>query len=247
DMMYKTLYHPDWTQKKIDLQSHHFIHNLENSINYYHNLTGKFATLTTPFDTELFGHWWFEGPEFIRAVIKGLHYSPWVKIVKAAEQLDIIKPQEVVRLPEGSWGVNNDHTVWINEGNKWTWEMIYNDEKRFGDLLAQFPYLQDNSIENPIPNEETKILKRIILQALRELMLAQSSDWQFLIYTNASKDYAEQRFFFHHSDFNRLCDSALKLANEHNLTNDEWLYISEIEERDNVFPELKLENWKKLD
>jgi len=74
--------------------------------------------LTTPFDTELFGHWWFEGPEFIRAVIRGLHHSPWVKIVKASEQLDILKPQEVVRLPEGSWGVNNDHTVWMNDGNE---------------------------------------------------------------------------------------------------------------------------------
>jgi 1,4-alpha-glucan branching enzyme len=125
--------------------------------------------------------------------------------------------------------------------------MIYNDEKRFGELLTQFPYLTGNSNEDINPNEESKILKRIILQALRELMLTQSSDWQFLIYTNASKDYAEQRFFFHHSDFNRLCDLALKFAAEHNLTNDEWLYITEIEERDNIFPELKLENWKQLE
>ena len=257
DMMYKALYHPDWTQKKIDLQSNHFIHNLENSINYYHNLTGKFATLTTPFDTELFGHWWFEGPEFIRAVIRGLHNSPWVKIVKASEQLEISKPQEVVTIPEGSWGVNSDHTVWINEQNKWTWEMIYNDELRFNTMLEQFPFLLSSNNEkkediskqtlsNP-SNEEINIIKRLCLQALRELMLTQSSDWQFLIYTNASKDYAEQRFFFHHSDFNRLCDLALKFANEHNLANDEWLYISEIEERDDLFPELQIDGWKELE
>jgi len=235
DMMYKTLYHPDWIWKKIDLQTNHFIHHIENTVNYYKNLTNKFATLTTPFDTELFGHWWFEGPEFIRHLIRGLHHSPWVKMVKASEQLDIINPQEVISIPEGSWGENNNHDVWINEGNKWTWEQIYNDELRLNNILETVD-LQQIDVQS----------KRILKQALRELMLLQSSDWQFLIYTQSAKDYAEQRFFYHHSDFNKLCDIAQKSLQGEILTNDELLYIAEIEERDAIFPELQLEWWQDI-
>jgi len=59
DMMYKLLYHPDWTREKIDLQTNHFIHHIENTLNWNKRTSGKFGTLCTPFDTELFGHWWF--------------------------------------------------------------------------------------------------------------------------------------------------------------------------------------------
>jgi 1,4-alpha-glucan branching enzyme len=235
DMMYKSLYHPDWTWKKIDLQTNHFIHNLENSVNYYHNLTNKFATLVTPFDTELFGHWWFEGPEFLRSLIRGIHNSPWVNMVKASEQLDIINPQEVISLPEGSWGENNNHDVWMNEENKWTWENIYNDENCFNHLIS-----------NVNISELDVLAKRLLTQALRELMLLHSSDWQFLIHTKSAKDYAEQRFFFHHSDFNRLCELTKKYLGTKSLTEDEILYLEEIEERDFIFPELQLSWWKDL-
>ena len=111
DMMYKLLYHPDWIYEKIDLQANHFIHHIENTINFNKKLTGKFGTLCTPFDTELFGHWWFEGPEFIRAVLRGLHQSPWVNTATASEQILATKPLEVMGLPEGSWGKNNNHDV----------------------------------------------------------------------------------------------------------------------------------------
>lgn len=235
DMMYKNLYHPDWIWKKIDLQTNHFIHHIENTVNYYKNLTNKFATLTTPFDTELFGHWWFEGPEFIRNLIRGLHHSPWVNMVKASEQLDLLNPQEVISIPEGSWGENNNHDVWMNEGNKWTWEQIYNDELRLNNIFASLNF-------NGIDNQS----KRILLQALRELMLMQSSDWQFLIYTQSAKDYAEQRFFFHHSDFNKLCDMAQKSISGEQLSEEELLYVEEIEKRDTVFPELQLEWWQDI-
>ncbi len=233
DMMYKTLYHPDWIFKKIDLQANHFIHQIENSVNYYHNITGKFATLTTPFDTELFGHWWFEGPEFIRALIRGFNHSPWVKMSKANDQLEIINPQEVIKIPEGSWGENNNHDVWINEQNKWTWEFIYNDELKLHNLLKEINL--DNLSEIP---------KRVLTQALRELMLLQSSDWQFLIHTLSAKDYAEQRFFYHHSDFNKLCDIAQNIiANKVEISSEDLLYLEEVESRDSVFAELDLKWW----
>lgn len=232
DMAYKTLYHPDWIWKKIDLQTNHFIHHIENSINHFKNTTGHFATLTTPFDTELFGHWWFEGPEFLRSLIRGLHNSPYVKMSKASEQLKKIRPQEVISLPEGSWGENNNHDVWINEENKWTWKDIYDSELKLNNI---FQKIDISKID--------ELMKRLLLQALRELMLLQSSDWQFLIHTKSAKDYAEQRFFFHYSDFNQLCDFIEKLFANEKLSDNEIHFLEQVEIRDSIFPELKLEWW----
>ena len=232
DMMYKTLYHPDWIWDKIDHQSNHFIHHIENTVNWHKNNTGRFATLSTPFDTELFGHWWFEGPEFLRAVLRGLHHSPYVNTATASEQMNMMKPREVCSLPEGSWGVNNNHDVWINEGNKWTWEALYNNENR---LNAYYQKYVNNDIKPEI--------ERVLLQALREFLLQQSSDWQFLIYTESAKDYAEQRFSYHHSDFNKLLDFADKINEQGKLDVEELHYLEACEKRNSAFNELKLEWW----
>ncbi|MBX3043868.1 MAG: DUF1957 domain-containing protein [Candidatus Kapabacteria bacterium] len=235
DMMYKTLYHPDWIYDKADKQAMHFIHHVENTSNHFNNLTGKLSTVCTPFDTELFGHWWFEGPEFIKAVLKGLHHSPYVNAVTASEQLLAVKPREVVQLPEGSWGENNNHDVWSNPENTWTWESIYNDELRLNNLFEAYPLNTQNATQ-----------KRIALQALRELMLLHSSDWQFLIYTQSARDYSEQRFTYHHSDFNRLCDLFEKYAANGEIQNPDLKYLEETEKRNSVFPELQLEWWQEL-
>lgn len=235
DMMYKTLYHPDWTKDKIDLQANHFIHHLENTMNFIHNTTGNFSTLCTPFDTELFGHWWFEGPEFLKAVIKGLHSSPYINTATCSEQMIKVNPVEVLRLPEGSWGENNNHDVWSNEGNKWTWEVLYNSENRFKSLLSNHSIEKLNDLQ-----------KRIALQALREFLLIQASDWQFLIHTKSAKDYAEQRFYFHYSDFTKLCDMVEKYSNQLELTTEDNNYLEETEKRDELFKELQLEWWCEL-
>ncbi len=232
DMMYKSAYHPDWINDKIDHQANHFIHHIENTLNHNFSNTGRLATLCTPFDTELFGHWWFEGPKFLKAVIKGLHSSPYVNSVTATEQIDSFMPVEVMGLPEGSWGENNNHDVWVNEENKWTWVAIYNDENRFRLLL------------NELDINKTPLVYRIALQALKEMMLMQSSDWQFLIHTKSAKDYAEHRFSSHHTDFNNLCEMAYIAHNIGKITEQQQSYLDECEKRNSIFPELKIEWWK---
>lgn len=232
DMLYKTLYYPEWTYKKVDLQSNHFIHHIENTLNWYFNQTGIKGTLCTPFDCELFGHWWFEGPEFVRSVIRGLHFSPWVNLATCSEEIFRVEPDLVVKLPEGSWGVNNNHDVWSNPETYWTWEAIYNDEKRFADILHLAKQHSNDTL-----------LNRVLKQGLRELLLVQASDWQFLIYTKSAKDYAEQRFFFHHSDFNRLIDFAEQILNNQELSNEDLNFLLDCEKRDSLFPELKVDWW----
>jgi 1,4-alpha-glucan branching enzyme len=234
DMMYKMLYVPDWISEKIDVHAFHFIKSIESTLIGYRSQSGKFGTLCTPFDTELFGHWWFEGPQFVKAVLRGLHHSPYVNSVTASEQIDYVKPREVMAIPESSWGRGGHHEVWIGDDTKWTWEVIYKDELRFAELLRKFPV--DIMPEN---------IRRILTQALRELMLLQASDWQFLISTFSAKDYAEQRFSYHHSDFNLLCSMAERCeGNKKRIKQPDLKILKEIEERNAVFPELKLEWWK---
>jgi 1,4-alpha-glucan branching enzyme len=232
DMMYKTLYHPDWTKDKIDKQSNHFIHHIENSLNWNNRSTQRFGTLCTPFDTELFGHWWFEGPEFIKAVLKGISNSPYVKTATCSEQIIRTKPTEIVSLPEGSWGKNNNHDVWMNDDNKWTWEVIYNNENRFKEYHQKYATSSD------------PIIIDMMTQALRELTLLESSDWQFLIFTESAKDYAEQRFSYHHSDFNKLLDLCDKMNETKNLSANEQQYFESTKQRNCPFQELKLDWWK---
>ncbi len=232
DMMYKQLYYPEWTEDKIDLQSNHYIHHLENSANYYKNNKYQDAVICTPFDTELFGHWWFEGPRFIKAVLRGLNFSPWVSTATCSEEIEKMNPSEVIRMNEGSWGENFNNDVWSNKDNVWTWEHIYNDENALTSFLDKYPL-----------KKLTKKALRILKQAYRELLLEQSSDWQFLIYTQSARDYAEIRLANHHNDFNKLLGFAEKVQNKNRLTKEEDNYLIECEKRDSLFEEIDLAWW----
>jgi 1,4-alpha-glucan branching enzyme len=231
-MQYKQPYNPDWILGKIGNQIHHFVYCIEGALSHYKQQTGKEGTLCLPFDTELFGHWWFEGPLFIKALLKGLHHSPYVNAVTASEQLDHIKPHEVMRMPEGSWGENGNHGVWMNDGTKWTWELIYEAEHRFDELMNKYqPHTMDDT------------MRRICTQAMRELLLLQSSDWQFLVTTWSARDYAERRFMFHYSDFKKLCDLAEHYATAKKISKEDDKAVAEMEARNSIFPELEVEWW----
>ncbi len=232
DMQYKQPYNPDWILGKIGNQVHHFIYCIEGALGHYKSQTGKEGTLCLPFDTELFGHWWFEGPLFIKALLKGLHHSPYVSAVTASEQIEHIKPHEVVSMPEGSWGENGNHTVWMNDGTKWTWVMLYEAEERFDRLMAKYE-----------PHKMDETMRRICTQAMRELLLLQASDWQFLVTTWSARDYAEMRFTYHYSDFKRFCELADQYAAKKKISNEDDEYLSQAEDRNSIFPELRVEWW----
>jgi 1,4-alpha-glucan branching enzyme len=76
------------------------------------------------------------------------------------------------------------------------------------------------------------------------MMLLQASDWQFLITTQSARDYAEQRFSYHHSDFNKLCDIAEKFIVTGLINHQDFLFLEDTEKRNSPFPELKLEWWR---
>ena len=184
---------------------------------------GRDAVVATPFDTELFGHWWFEGPEFLGAMYRALRdHAPLVRPVTGAQHLSEHAPKLAIRLPSGSWGARGDYSMWLGESTAWTWERLWPLEQAFWDAA---------------PDALATPAARLVLeQAARELLLAQSSDWQFIISTGAAADYAERRFREHCADAESLVGALLD-GGEGALTAAQRR-AEELFRRDRLFPEV---------
>jgi 1,4-alpha-glucan branching enzyme len=142
------------------------------------------AVVVAPFDTELFGHWWFEGPEFLGGVYRALAaWGAHVRPATGSDHLSRHPPRLAIRMPWGSWGANGDFSMWLSEQTAWTWERLWPLEEVFWDVAP-------GALTSPAT-------RPVLAQATRELLLAQSSDWQFIISTGAAGDYATRRFREH--------------------------------------------------
>ena len=235
DLADKKEYEPDKVWDRLEENSSHFVSLVKDVLQRHLDKTGRKGVLVAPFDAELFGHWWFEGPQFMKLVMKKLADDGSVLLTNCCEELDRRDPVEVISLPEGSWGEGGYHFIWLNEDTSWTWRHIYDDELRFVELVRGLPWRENFQV------------REVLEQAARELLLLQASDWQFLISTFSARDYAEMRFQEHHEVFNRLCDMAEKLARGEEVSDGEWQYFEDSKQRDALFPDLELEWWEKLD
>jgi 1,4-alpha-glucan branching enzyme len=179
----------------------------------------KAGLVVAPFDTELFGHWWFEGVDFLASTYRELRHRPGVRPVTAGRHLREHPPEQALRLAEGSWGVNGDHSMWMNDQTRWTWDRLWPLEDAFWDAA---PAALAVSAARPV-----------LAQAARALLLAQASDWQFILSTGAVPDYAERRFNGHCQDVERLLD-GLRTGTLEGATR----LADELAQRDAVFPDV---------
>ena len=149
--------------------------------------------LCSPFDAELFGHWWFEGVQWLETVARILHdYDTGVSLITCSSYLDQYPRGGFLALHEGSWGAEGNNQVWLNGETTWTYRQLYAAELACRDICTSSEW-QDGGLG-----------ERVVKQLCRELLLLESSDWQFLITTGAARDYAELRFNTHHDQFNEL-------------------------------------------
>jgi 1,4-alpha-glucan branching enzyme len=140
------------------------------------------------------------------------------------EALESVPARTTLSLPEGSWGEGGDHRVWLNRSTEWTWDRVYSAEAEWVGHLARL----DGRPE----------LQRVLTQAARELLLLQSSDWQFLITTGTASDYAERRVAEHYAEFKRLCEMARALEAGDSLSPDAAHSLGRLERDDFCFPDL---------
>jgi 1,4-alpha-glucan branching enzyme len=183
---------------------------------------GPEGVIAAPFDTELFGHWWFEGPDFLGQVYRELAGQRVVRPVTGSGHLNDYPARAAIRLPTGTWGANGDYTMWLSGLVAWTWERLWPLEGRFWDVASE-------SLANPAA-------QAVLVAAARQMLLAQASDWQFIISTGHVTDYAVRRFVGHCSDAERLL-TALEGSGDFSLEAAQRL-SAELDRRDQVFPEL---------
>ena len=222
DLGGKRAYEPPIAHERATGHASHFAHLLQ-SLALQQADRGGDGVIVAPFDTELFGHWWFEGADFLAATYRALRGSgtagEGVRAVTASQHLDAHPASAALQLAEGSWGANGDHTMWLNQRTAWTWDRLWPLEDAFWDVA---PAALASAAARPV-----------LAQAARELLLAQASDWQFIISTGAVVDYAERRFTLHCDDAERL----IKALSGGDLGGGGRL-AEELARRDDLFPDV---------
>ncbi|HLG72816.1 MAG TPA: 1,4-alpha-glucan branching protein domain-containing protein, partial [Chloroflexota bacterium] len=193
DLAKKEFYNPEWAFADVTAHVDHFVGLVERHI--AGNAMGAMVPplVLSPYDTELFGHWWFEGVEWLKQVLRRLATHPKIDLTTPAAYLQRYPPTEKIALPESSWGAGGDARTWYNDQTKWMWPIIHQYERQMEDIVAQFPHAEGQ-------------LRETLAQITRELLLVESSDWPFLISTGQAGEYASERFRSHAARFDRLVD-----------------------------------------
>ncbi|RKY00064.1 hypothetical protein DRP77_12205 [Candidatus Poribacteria bacterium] len=189
----------------------------------------------TAFDAELFGHWWFEGPEWLYYVLKWISFDPEIKTATCSEYMDENPAYNWVYLPESSWGMNYDNSTWMNKEVEWVLERIYHAENEMIELAKAFA-------DNPDPH-----LARILRQAMRELFILQASDWEFMITNWNTRNLAEKMVVERHEDFKRLAKMAWDYGSGRWVEESEWGFLTECELREELFMEPEVWWFKELE
>ena len=177
-----------------------------------------------PYDAELFGHWWYEGPEFLDYFIRKAYYDQKTFTLATPEEYLLRNPTNQIATPSpSSWGEEGYWRVWLNEKNEWIYPHLQVAQERMTEMVRSFP-------------KPTALQQRALKQAARELLLAQSSDWPFILRTGTSPDYAKRRVKDHLLRFIALHDQLTSTS-----VDEKWL--AEVESRDNLFPDVDYRYW----
>ena len=229
--------------------------------------------VVSPYDAELYGHWWFEGPQFIDFFFKKIHFDQnEIECITPGDFLDSGLPIQVQQPTASSWGENGYYKVWINEGNSWMYPYQHDAERRMTEYANRFaksspPYEGGVAAASA---DGVVLYNRILNQMARELLLAQSSDWAFQIYQGTTVEYSSRRFQSHIQRFNLLAEMldsgsppyavggptgntgtsfvpergvAAVSADGVVLSDDQLDLLTEIESRDNIFAEIDFRSY----
>jgi len=215
----KQPYIPANAREKAAIHAGNFMFNRTKQIEYLASILDRRPIVVSPYDAELFGHWWFEGPQWLDFLIRKIYYDQkTIRLITPSDYLEIY-PKNQVSLPSlSSWGYKGFNEVWLEGSNDWIYRHLHQITRRMIELARRFPDASGN-------------LRRALNQAAREVLLAQSSDWAFIMKTGTVVQYAVKRTKDHIERFLRLYDEILS-----GNINEEFL--RSLEEKDNIFPDL---------
>jgi 1,4-alpha-glucan branching enzyme len=219
----KELYNRGWALGAADAHASDFMRNRASQITHLRGNMNVPPLVLSPFDAELFGHWWFEGPEFLNLFIrKSVYDQDAFRLTTPTRYLSECDTHQLVVPSSSSWGHKGYWEVWLDESNSWIYPHLHMAARRMTEMARVHR------------TTESRLMDRALRQMARELLLAQSSDWAFLMKTGTAKNYATKRTKDHVLRFTRLYDQVRgENIDEAFLANCEW--------RDNIFPTL---DWK---
>lgn len=222
----KLPYEPTVARARAAENASHFVgERIKQARHLREMFEGRAPLVVSPYDAELFGHWWYEGPQFIDFVFRKLHWDQTeIEAIAPGDYLDFGIPTQTQQPSQSSWGEDGHFKVWLNERNAWMYAHQHAAEERM------------TALANAHANADTS-LRRALNQAARELLLAESSDWAFQIYQGTTVEYATRRFRSHIRRFNALADEI-----ERGQIDEERL--AEMESRDNIFSELDYRTYR---
>lgn len=216
----KDAYRPDWARDAAGEHSANFVFNREHQVKYLKNVLGREPVVVSMYDAELYGHWWYEGPEFLEYTFKKLHYDQnTVKCITPMEYLQKFPQNQMQQPADSSWGDKGYYEVWLNGANDWLYRHLHKITEKMIDLAEK----------NTEP--ASALHRRSLNQMAREVLLAQSSDWAFLMTAGTARQYSEKRSRDHIHRFLTLEGEFLS-----NRINESFL--GECEWKDNIFPNI---------
>ncbi len=221
---HKQPYVPDWAREKAAMHAGNFMFNREKQVEHLSHYMDRKPIIVAPYDAELFGHWWFEGPMWIDFLARKIYYDQkTIKMLTPSEYLYEYPTNQMATPSDSSWGYKGYSEVWIEGSNDWLYRHLHKAGERMVYLADKFSsYIQKGNIS---------IYKRALNQAARELLLAQASDWAFIMKTHTMVPYAHKRFHIHIGRFTRIYNDIINKN-----INTEWL--AEVEYRDNIFSDM---------
>ncbi len=219
----KDYYRRSWAMGAMDSHAQNFMVNRTQQIGHLKENLPVSPIVVSPFDAELFGHWWYEGPEFLDMAIRKCVYDQDVfQLCTPGDYLKTHPTLQVMAPSDSSWGHKGYWEVWLDESNAWIYPHLHMAAKRMIEAATASVDTEDAFVE------------RLLRQMARELLLAQSSDWAFLMKTGTAKEYATRRTKSHVVRFTRLYDQWVQGGQDTKL-------LEQYEAADNLFPEL---NWR---
>jgi 1,4-alpha-glucan branching enzyme len=212
-------------RERAALHADHFLESRRRQAQEWTRGTGRPPLLTAPYDAELFGHWWYEGPAWIECLLRRMAAGDGIRAVTPSDYLDRQPALQICTPSYSSWGMKGYAEHWLDRSNDWVYPLLHRAGDRMIGLAERFAAQRRAGPGIAAPVE------RALQQAGRELLLAQSSDWAFILKAGTMTDYATRRTREHLANFAGLHEQIIR--GEIDL-----IGLADLEARHNLFPDL---------
>ena len=209
-----------WALERAAEHAGNFLFNRVKQIEWLAGIVrDRKPVVVAPYDAELYGHWWFEGPDWLNFLFRKMAFDQdTVRPITPPEYLAEYPRNQVAAPSASSWGYKGYAEFWLNSTNDWVYRHLHKAADRMVELAQRY-------------RNADGLLRRALNQAARELLLAQSSDWAFIMKTGSHVEYAVKRTQDHLLRFTRLYDDI-----KGNRIDEGWL--GDMEYADNIFPDI---------